>query len=326
MPDIWADFQDSRFRSLDELLTNSNLDAIIVSSPLNQQEITGLPFELFEKSEAVTLYAQKKVYVLTSEALVQPFPRLLDVFPNLREAFVSLFDNGALKFGIEENHLTCGLLRDLGLKEEQLFPVGVELRGWREVNAGEELPYYIIAAQATRYGIETAIKYAENELDKGNSVLETDVEKQLYVAYQEFVNKWKLSVRIKPYFLVLHTGTRTRRPNLPQFAPVSAETRSMKIDCGVLVIDVNGRIRGVSDLARTMTRDESVSEFYRFAEQQMLEVSIPAAISGKNGEAVYYAGTEKLIAQKDRWVKIGLLPADIDLTKSYNRDIGHVMG
>jgi len=321
-------FKNNRFKLLDEMLAQLKLDALLVSSPLNQQEIAGLPLDFFTKSEAVTFYYHNKVYVLSSQPIFHSLPQLTGVFPDLRTGLKSLIgnDDGHISTGIEENHLPYGLFREVGLKEAGLRCISTELRKWREVSAGEELPYYIIAAQAARFGIETAIQYAENALNRGESILETDVEKQLYIAYQKFVEESELSISIRPYHTVLHSGSRSRRPNPPQFAPINADTRTMKIDAGLLAIDKNGLVRAVSDLARTLVRDENSRELYRFIENQMVNVAIPAAIPGKTGEEIYCIGTMELIANQNRWVEIGVLPEGIDLTKGYNRDIGHVLG
>ena len=326
LADCVEDFKDERFRMLDEMLGELKLDALLVSSPLNQQEISGPPLDLFASFETVTFYYKKRVYVLASQPIFHPLTQLTGVFADLKSAVNSLADTGTLSIGIEENHLPYGLLRESGLQEKRIRPVSVELRKWREDSAGEELPYYIIAAQASRHSIDSTLKHVDEVLKKSGSLLETDVEKQLYVAYQEFVKKWDLSVKVRPYQTVLHTGERSRKPSPPKLSQVNSSTITLKIDAGLVVIDKNGLVRGVSDVGRTLVRDENGLEMYNFMEEQMLDVAIPAVKAGRTGEDVYMIGTKELLARQKRWVELKLLPAEIDLPTSYNRDIGHVMG
>ncbi|NPV89958.1 MAG: hypothetical protein HPY50_04180 [Firmicutes bacterium] len=322
---IMQKHKDSRFEKLQELLGNLQIKTLLVSSPLNQQEITGIPFQFFNDNSCLTVCCQNRVFLLTNQPLTQSFPKLVGGFPNLKTAYESLPIDFKSPIGIEENNLSYGQFRDLGLSEDLVCPATVALRVWREIRAGEELPFYIIAARTTCYGIETAIERTKDAL-KGAAILETDVERFLYSAFKDFEKTNQLSVQIQPYFLVLHAGNRTRRPNLPQFSPVNSDTRSLKIDCGVLVIDRNGLVRAASDLCRTLTLDDNARELYQFVDQQMTGAAIPSAVPGKTGEEVYHAGTQELIQKQDRWVSIGVLPPGVDLAKEYNRDIGHVMG
>lgn len=318
-------YKDSRFERLDAILEGLKLNTLIVSSPLNSQETTGIPFDFFENESALVVYNHDHIWALTNQPIMKKFCQLTGVFADLKQAIGSLPISLDEAVGIEENHLTMGLFKELGLNK--VCPLGVPLRQWRESRTGEELPFYVIAAHTTRYGMETALRIAQENIQQGIDFLETDVEQYLYTAYENYVGSQPMSITIQPYFLVLHNGRRTGRPNLPQFAPpVNGETRSLKIDSGIKVIDQNGLIRAVSDLCRTLPLDAAAKELYGYLDKLMTQVSIPAAVPGRTGEEVFLAGTRDFAATGTHWVELGILPQGCELAKEYTRDIGHVLG
>jgi len=320
------DTGDSRYDLLDGLLKEFKINALLVSSPLNAQEISGIPCHYLANVPSLVVYSEQKIYILTTRPIEQTFPKLKGIFPNLEQAFQSLGIDRNKAIGIEENHLAYQLYRELGLAQYEVRATGAVLRKWREDRAGEELPFYLIAAQVTRFGIETALAAARASLERGEAIYETDVENHLYAAYQDFKLFHQLSTAIQPYFVVLHTGERTRRPNLPQFAQVNRNTKTLKVDAGVLVIDRRGLIRAVSDLCRTLPLDSAAQELYAELDRLMVDVAIPSALPGRPGEQVYLAGVRDLIGREEQFVKLGVLPPGHRLGDRYDRNIGHVLG
>jgi hypothetical protein len=231
-------YVDDRFPALDKMMQKMGLETVVISSPMNLQEITGIPFAHFESSPCIVLYRKGgPVALLTSVPLSQTFPMLTGVFPDIETAVKTLPVQLNSTVGIEENHLSYDFYKALGLSDNDQA-ISAALRAWREQRAGWELPYYLLAARITVYGIETALERVKKTLKEGRSLLETDVEQYLYDGYREYVKARGLgSISLKPYFTVLHAGGRTRRPNLPQASPVDASTKSLKIDSGVLVMD-----------------------------------------------------------------------------------------
>lgn len=320
-------YQDSRFDLLDQLLKDNRVKTLVISSPQNGQEVSGIPFRFIESVPSIVVYDNRRIYLLTSKPVEQSFPSLKGVYQNLAQAFRSLPLTYAGTIGIEENNLPFKLYKELGLEQYKHKPVGAMLRDWREKRAGEELPYYMTAAAVTRFGIETALKKVQNDLNKGKTILETDVECTLYSSFQDFMTSRQISTRQKPYFTVLHTGNRSRRPNLPQFTKIDKDTRSLKIDCGILVIDNKGLVRAVSDIARTLPLDAPAKEVYGIVSKIMVDVTIPYAVPGRTGEEVYLAGLKDLKELEGKLVKLNMLPAGQQHPlDQYNRDIGHVMG
>lgn len=318
--------EDSRFSKLEALLSDQGAGALLLSSPMNVQEVTAIPFQYLEDNETLALYSPgAPVYIFSRRELSLPFLRLEAVCPTLSEAAARTL-RGKAKVGIEENHLPYKYFSAFGLSRDQVAGLSARLRTWREVRAVEDLPFYIIAARSTVYGMEQALARAAEDLAGGRELSESRVQEYLYQGYGEFQKKNRLAEEIRPYFLVLHAGHRTRKPNLPSFLPLGQETQSLKVDSGVMVLDANGLQRGASDLCRTLTPGRVAGEFYQFIDRIMVEKAIPSALPGRTGEDVYWAGCRDLLAREKEWVEKGLLPDGYNLAQNYNRNIGHSMG
>lgn len=317
---------DTRFEGLDAVLEEHGVEALLLSSPLNVQEVTAIPSRCLEANEALALYSPgKPVHIYSRKPLSLPFLTLEAIYPALSVAAARTLQVEAA-VAIEENHLCYKHFTDFGLKREKTACVSGRLRTWRETRAVEDLPFYIIAAQVTRYGMEQAIGLAGADLSGGKELTESRVQEYLYRAYSEYQKVNGLKEEINPYFLVLHAGHRTRKPNLPGFVPLGDETRSLKIDSGVTVTDGRGLLRAASDLCRMLTLGQTAREFYSFIDQVMLTRAIPAVQPGRTGEQVYWEGVRDLVDREKEWVEMGLLPESYNLAGNYNRNIGHSMG
>ncbi|MFZ5634399.1 MAG: M24 family metallopeptidase [Bacillota bacterium] len=317
---------DARFARLDSMLEDLGVGALLLSSPLNVQEVSAIPFQCLEANETLALYSpQRPIYIYSRKALSLPFLKLEAIYPTLAVAAARTLQ-AKTPVGIEENHLPYKYFTAFGLKREKTVQMSGPLRTWRETRAVEDLPFYIIAAQATRYGMERAIGRAGADLAEGNDLTESKVQEYLFRAYGEFQQNNLLREDIRPYFLVLHAGHRTRKPSLPSFISLGKETRSLKIDSGVMVFDGMGLLRGASDLCRMLVLGKVAQEFYRFIDEIMLTRAIPAVLPGRTGDQVYWDGVKDLVAREKDWVEMGLLPAGYDLANNYNRNIGHAMG
>lgn len=326
LPLLERSYRDDRFSTLDAMLQEMNLETMVVSSPVNGQEITGVPFAHLDGLPNLVLYHKGgRIALLTPKPLSQSFPKLTGVFPDIETTVKFLSFQLSSAVGIEENHLSYDLYRSLGFSGNDQ-PVSAKLRSWREQRAGRELPYYILAAQGTLNGIETALDRARQVLQKGQTLFETDVEQYLYAAYQEYRTAKALTVSFQSYFTVLHTGDRTRRPNLPQVCPIDAGTKTLKIDSGIWVIDGHGLLRGVSDLCRTLVLDQASQEIYEHFDKTMTDTTIPAAVPGKDGEFVYLEGVKPLIPLKEKLAAYKIMPDKVVIPDDYKRNIGHVVG
>jgi len=319
---------DSRFTLLDSFIRDAGLDALLISSPLNMQEITGLPYEYCQLNDLLAMYCPEgSIWVWSNHPIDYPWFRLKEIYQDIYElswkSEVREFDT----IGIEEDHLPYKYFQALELTEKKVVGMNADLRRWREVRASEELSFYVVAAQATVSGMDAALEFAQEQLDAGQVVTESDVQSRLYGHYAQYSLDHNLQVRIVPYFIVLHAGHRTRRPNRPSFDPLNKDhTKSLKLDTGVLIIDQKGLIRACSDLCRTLARSPEAEQLYRYLDQIMITDAIPAALPDKTGEEVYQVGVSTMLTDDDRqWIDMGLLPQR-GLGGKFERNIGHVLG
>jgi len=306
------------FQVLNQLMKEAGLPSVLASSPINLQEMTGIPFDQI-KSELLSLYAGGKVYLLSPRP-VQGLKGKI-AFPTLREAVEALAGKGAL--GVEEKNLD--IRRSLALGLTRLKNASNLFRAWREIRSGQDLGGYILASLGTKYAMEGALERAANRLKARKPVFEKDVEKEFYRLLKEFEKQKKTPLQLEPYFTVLHAGIRTPYPSLPGIFRLSEKMNSLKLDAGIVVKD-RGLILACSDLARSITTNRKGEDLYRLMEKAMLEGAIPGGREGRTGEEVYWAGMRPLLKEEKKLRAWKLIPGGGSLKRDYNRDIGHTFG
>jgi len=240
---------------------------------------------------------------------------------NLRAALDNLIGDASL--GAEDKNLEIGRVFEIGLDKVKyatdLF------RTWRENNALIDLPYYVIAGQATRYALDNAITFTGGAITAKRKITEKDVEAKFLELFDEFRLKYNCTfLEFKRYFVVLHAGTRTPYASLSSDFPLNAEINSLKIDGGILVFH-GGILRACSDMARSLVLTEGGKKVYDLTVKLMVESAIPAAKQGNTGSDVYWAGVNPLVEMEQTIKEWGMLPPGASIKDSYNRDIGHIM-
>ena len=309
------------FKMLDDLMREKGMTGLLSSSPVNVQEMTGLPYDQI-RGDLLGLYVRGKVYLLSQYPLKNFGLKKEEVaFPTLKEAISYLAGRGPL--GVEEKNLDISRALTLGLN--RLRDASDLFRAWREVRSGQDLGAYIIAALATKDAIEGALIMAAKKLAENKPVFEKDVEKKFYRLLKEYEKKAKIPIQLTPYFMVLHSGVRTPYPSLPGNYRLSTQIRSLKLDAGILVKD-QGLILACSDLARSLVMDPTGKDLYDLLEKAMLEAAIPGGKDGRTGEEVYWAGMKPILREEKKLRGWELLPPNGFLEKDYNRDIGHTFG
>lgn len=308
------------FAVLDGLMREQGIESVLATSPINLQEMSGIPFDQIGEG-LLSLYVRGKVYLLSQHPLRGPGRKGQGVFPTLREAVQRLAGNKRL--GVEEKNLDIGRALMLGLN--RLKNASNLFRAWREVRSGQDLGAYIIGARATKYAMEGALAMAERKLQARKPVYEKDVQRKFYQLLKEFERKTKCPLQLGPYFMVLHAGTRTPYPSLAGFYRLSQKINSLKLDPGILVKD-RGLVLACSDLARSIVMDERGADLYALLEKAMLEGAIPGGKEGRTGEEVYWSGMRPLLREERKLREWKLLPKAGFLEKHYNRDIGHTFG
>jgi len=312
----WPPFKS--FQVLEELMKEKGLTAVLASSPINVQEMTGIPFDKIGLN-LLALYTRGKVYLLSQRPLRGWKGERK--FATLKEAWQALVGNESL--GVEEKNLDIGRALVLGLN--RLQNASNLFRAWREVRSGQDLGAYLMGGLGTKEAMEGALAMAEKKLRARLPVYEKDVEKEFYRLLKQYEKKAKTPLQLRPYFMVLHAGVRTPYPSLPGIFRLSHKIKSLKLDAGILVQD-RGVILACSDLARSLALDDKGVDLYALLERAMLEGAIPGGREGGTGEDVYWAGMQPLLRAEEKLRAWKLLPKNGFLQKDYNRDIGHTFG
>ena len=316
---------DSRFALLDEMLGQQGIKKLLLTSPINVQEVTALGMFDEVRTEVVVAYLKdtQVIYVFSFQRIPEWTEKIIPLtYANLREAMESVQVSG--KWGIEEASCPITVFNQAGLERENTLNCSNMLRLWREKRAGEDLACYVIAAQAARHAIEKALQFAEKQVRSGADVSEKDVDRQRINSLAEFINMHRLPAQIRDYYVVLHAGNRTMIPSMPANHKL-AGAKTLKLDFGILFFDTRGRLRACSDLCRTSTFNEAAGEVYDLMTRLMVEQVIPSCLPGKRAEEVYFTGLRVLEPYVPRLKQIGLMPQACSL-QDYQRDIGHTLG
>jgi Xaa-Pro aminopeptidase len=307
--------------SLDDLMRRATLDAVLASTPLNVQELTGVPAVLLADGVwAVYLREAPEVHVLARREL--PWLGLPEPAPSDRGSVRRLTDGARL--GYEELDLTRRAFAGFGLDGVAALPASLVLRRWRESRTSEDAAYYLMGAHITRTGIDAAICLTEQAMASGDYATELDA----YERYRATVaaEVAKLPIRVRTYFTHTHAGDRTHIPASATTHRIHPRT-SLKIDAGLEVYDERGYLRAVSDITRSAVGRPEAREFYRLLDRTLTESVIAACRPGRTGQEVFAAGMNELERDRSWLVESGFCPpSDGSLAEIFGRDIGHLLG
>lgn len=317
--------EDNRFVLLDKLLKRESIEGFLINSFINFQEITGFNGGVTREEDILALYLkdEKNIYIITTDKFkLDSLGKVMGKFNGINSALNQLIDNEVI--GFEEDSLSVGSFLEVQEGKYQLKKMSNLLRRWRECRVGKDFPYFIIAAQASKYAVEGAIWFAKRSVAENASITEKIVERKYIQLLEKFVKENEISLRIEPYFKNIHAGRRSIYPSRPIEYPLDKKINSFKIDAGVFVIDRQGLIRACSDIARTLVLTDKGEEIYRFMEKAMLEL-IQTVKGEDSGEDIYWRGIQKLTEGEQRIKNLNMMPKDFSLVKGYKRDIGHLL-
>ena len=315
---------DNRFELLDKYMKECEISALVVTAPLNIQEIAAVPKKNnFGGSIAIYVAGEKEVTVInTNEVGLLKSGRagILDM-PGLSD----LLPDG--KIGIDDEDLGMGQFYGLGLDERELVPASVLLRDWREERAYGDLPFYIITGNASRRSVERSLAEAQRRIENNFPVNEKDIYEFYHINLNDFLAEFEAPYNYEVYFANLHSGNRSESPSCHKDYWVKSENNTVKFDSGIKLYDNYGYLRGVSDIARTLCFNKEAQEVYDVFDRIMLEQGIPAAVIGGTGEDVYMATCEEINKNIEYIHDRGLIPSHIKkLEDVYSRDVGHLLG
>ena len=317
--------KSDRLAPLDALMKKNNVSCLLASSRIHIQGLTALPWDDI-KDGYLALYDGRQIFVLTPEPIEHPNLKRVNEYKNLQAALDNLVGNAAL--GVEEKDLDIGRALEIGL--DKIRNATNLFRAWQEETAHFDLPYYVIAAQITRWATEKTLAFVEEGIKAKKNMTEMDAEEKFYELVDELLTKYNPSLSwYKPLIgrekaAVMHTGTRIINPSQATNYPLSVEMNSFKIDVGIELFH-NGILHACSDVARTLVFTEEGKRFYDLLERNLLEHVIPAVKHGNTGADVYWAGISQLANMEEKIKEWGMMPPDLSLKEAFNRNIGHVL-
>jgi Xaa-Pro aminopeptidase len=196
------------------------------------------------------------------------------------------------------------------------------LRRWQDRRAGEDLGYFVFAANAVIEGFAAASAFFGRA--KGARLTERD----LAAAYRDGVYRFGERIGFKghhsPYFEIVHSGARTSLPATAADYPVSHDDLTIAFDMGIVVRDSAGCARAVSDIARTICATPRLSEARDQLRKALIDGLIPRIRPGLTGEEIYAIGVDCLRPLEPMLRAAGLLPPGKGVV-DYRRDCGHAI-
>jgi Xaa-Pro aminopeptidase len=313
----------NRFDVLDGVLADLGLDAVMASTPVNVQELSGIP--------ALLVNGDVYAFYVRGDRTIHVFSRREVAWFGLPEPGVSTADTirgliDGCRVGVEDEDLPQEAFDGLGLSNQQTGPASVALRRWRELRTWEDLEYYLIGAHVTIAAIDAAISLASESSRTDSPATELDSFARYREVMADEIEKTNRAIRVRPYFTHIFAGNRSHIPASATSFVLKPLT-TMKIDAGVEVYDRQGYLRAASDIARSAVGDGAPAEFYDRLDAGLTEVVIDACRPGVTGDQVFKAGMDWLDPQRGELVAAGFAPpGDASFSELFGRDIGHLMG
>ena len=312
------------FDLLEQMSANRGLSGLLATWVINFQELSGLRGALAEEEGCASLFVlgADEGWILAPSSLDLGLAGPGRKYPGLADAVRDIAGHGPV--GVELDTLDAAQLLALRDRGVQLEDAGLLLRDWREEKAWYDIPYFIVGALASRHAIEGAAHFAGQAIRAGVEVTERDVDRVYRSLLREFETEHRLPVRLEFYFTNNHAGSRTILPSRPTRYPLSAGSTTLKIDCGVFVVD-DGLFHACTDIARTVTTTRGATEVFEAMEQAVVEEIIPGIRAGMTGEEIHALGVERMAEREVVFRTHGYMPDDFSWRTGYTRDVGHVI-
>ncbi|HLW45811.1 MAG TPA: M24 family metallopeptidase [Acidimicrobiales bacterium] len=307
--------------ALDRLMAAAGVDAVVASTPVNVQGLTGVPSALLGQ-DTWALYEREAPDVLVLARRETPWLGLPDAPPFDGAALSRLFGG---TIGFEDLDLSMEAAEGLKIADRGV-PASRLLRRWRELTSWEDLSFYVLGAQVTVRAIEAALGVVREAVRRGDAVSELDA----YARYREVVadeiSSRNLPIRVRTYFTHTHAGSRSLIPARATDYKMQPLT-SLKIDAGLEVYDAGGSLRAASDVTRSALGNQAALDAYELFDRVLVDDVIDACRPGRTGQEVFRAGTNALEPHHSDLAGVGLCPSDgVPFFEAIGRDIGHLLG
>jgi Xaa-Pro aminopeptidase len=311
--------EQDRFAALDRLLSADGIDALVLTTRLNIQEVAGVPMRAKRAPLAAFYIPGGSAWVV--EAGTGGSGK---TFSSARAAFADICAAG--RVACEMDDVGFGLFASLGLDARETVAADILLRRWRDHNTLPDLAFYIIATRASARAMESALEFAGDAIDAGRPVTEMDAYKVYFDTLHASVMDVAPELRVGKTLTNFHSGARTIFPANAAAAPLSAEANMLKLDTGCLLFDPQGVLLGCSDIARTLALSAAGRELYALFQRGVRDTLIPACKVGARGDAIHGAGVEAIWGSASKPVDNPLFVDLPDPVAGYDRDVGHLLG
>jgi Xaa-Pro aminopeptidase len=314
--------EDHRFVALDAALKASGVDAVIVSSTLNMQEIGGVPVGSKQRPLAVLYRLGAGVaWVMEAGRSAQG-----QQFESPRAALQHVLPVGGGSIGVEIEDIDLGLARASGLDDRTWVPADRAFRKWRDENTLPDLPYYIIATRITRHAIESALDFARAGLRRNSPMTEMDPYAVYLRSMREFAEKALPGSRVARTLTNFHSSARSIFPANAAPYPVDGDVNALKIDAGCLLFDDAGVLLGCSDIARTLSTSDDANDIYNLFQSGVRHTLVPGCAAGRTGEALHTDAVRAIWGRRRELADNSLFVDLIEPEQEYDRDTGHLLG
>lgn len=309
------------FAPLNALCRDKGLDALYVTAPHEVEMFTGLPAKIIAQYGLSALYTPGETGVTVYAET--PFERG-DFRPvgQVDSLATALAASNRAVIGIQKDHLSAGIwlaIRDCGVR---FVDAAYVVRRWQDRRAGDDMVYFVFAANAVLKGIDAARAFFHRNASA--AMTERDLVAAYRLGVARFARRYGFEGRVGSYFDIVHSGARTLLPATAGDYPVRASDRTIKFDMGITVADGFGCIRGVSDIARTICADPEIEAIHDKLRTILIDRLIPAIKPGMTGGDIHAVGVTLLRPLEDELRRLGLLPEGKGV-EGYARDCGHTI-
>ncbi len=308
--------------ALDKLMETHGLEAVLASTPVNVQGLSGVPAGLCGEG-AWALYGRGSDEVLVLARRELAWLGLPEAAPLGRGDLAGLIGG---RVGYEDLDLTREAYEGLGLAGGAGVPASRLLRRWREACSWQDLAFYVLGAQVTVRAIGAALAVVTEAVRRGQPVSELDAYARYRAVVADEIESRELPIRVRTYFTHTHAGNRSLIPARATGFSLLPLT-SLKIDAGLEVYDGTGSLRAASDVTRSALGSASAQDAYDLLDRVLVEDVIDACRPGRTGDDVFAAGAEALEPHHSDLAAGGFCPSDgVPFADAIGRDIGHLLG
>jgi Xaa-Pro aminopeptidase len=310
--------EPDRFAALDRLLAEQRIDALLLTTRLNIQEVAGVPMH-GKRAPLAAIYRPGGVAWVVEAGSGAEGKR----FASIQAALAEIGAEG--RIGCEMDDIGFALFRSAGLDQRDTVAADTLLRCWRDHGTLPDLAFYIVATRASARAMEAALAFAAQAVTAGQAITEIDAYKVYFETLHAAVAEVMPELRVGRTLTNFHSGARTIFPANAAAAPLSPASNMLKLDTGCLLFDAHGMLLGCSDIARTLAFSDAGQQMDALFQRGVRDTLIPACASGTSGAAIHAAGVGAVWGSA-KPIDNPLFVDFPDPVAGYDRDVGHLLG